>query len=74
MGRLEIGAALTILFAVGLAVVILRWMRSAEQAIETGSEQALEAVSSLADNIGLGGNGVSDELGTGAKSVRDQLP
>lgn len=55
------------LFAIGIAVIILRWMREAEEVIETASDRAAERISNVTDRIATGGDGLSEAIETGAK-------
>ena len=73
MLRIQIGTLLAFLFAVAIAIVILRWMRAAEETVEASSERASDAISNVADNISQGVNGLGGAIETGAKSVREQL-
>ena len=55
------------LFAIGIAVIILRWMREAEEVIETASDRAAERISNVTDRIATGGDGLSEAIETRAK-------
>ena len=55
------------LFAIGIAVIILRWMREAEETVETASDRAAERISNVTDRIATGGDGLSEAIETGAK-------
>lgn len=46
------------LFAIAIAVIILRWMREAEEAVETASDRASERISNVNDSIAAGLDGL----------------
>lgn len=48
------------LFAIAIAVIILRWMREAEEAVETASDRASERISNVNDSIAAGLDGLKN--------------
>lgn len=42
------------LFAIGIAVIIISWMREAEEAVETASDRASRRISNVNDSITAG--------------------
>ena len=54
MLSIQVAVVLGFLFAIAIAVVILRWVREAEEAVETASDRASQRVSSVTDSIATG--------------------
>ena len=59
--------------AIAIAVIILRWIREAEEAVETASDRASVRISSVKDGIATEVDGLSEAFETGAQSVMGRL-
>jgi hypothetical protein len=51
MRKIKIATVLGFLFAIAIAMTIIRGLRSAEEAIDVASDQASEFISSVTDGI-----------------------
>ena len=73
MLSIKAAVVLGFLFAMGVALIILRWMREAEEVLETASDRASEKISNVTDSIATGVDGLNDAIETGAQAVGDRL-
>jgi len=60
MLSIQVAVVLGFLFAIAIAVVILRWVREAEEAVETASDRASQRISNVTDSIATGVDGLKD--------------
>ena len=58
MLSIQVAVVLGFLFAIAIAVVILRWVREAEEAVETASDRASQRISNVTDSIATGVDGL----------------
>ena len=58
MLSIQVAVVLGFLFAIAVAIVILRWVREAEETVETASDRASQRISNVTDSIATGVDGL----------------